>query len=100
MPSKVLRLHVHKNKVESRRKRELAKCLQRNVEALVREQDIRAFAVVGINSEGQAFAMCDTGAILPQWAFADTVSNILRRDIEASAVEDDWRPSLTVRGSE
>lgn len=100
MPSKTVSLHVHKNKIESRRKRQLAKCLQRNVEALVREEDIRAYALVGINSQGKAFAMWDTGAVLPQWAFADTVAGILRKDIEDAAVEEDWRPSLTVHGSD
>lgn len=94
-------LSVHKNKLEARRKRELSKRLKANVETLVREEDIRAYAVVGINANGSAFALWDTGAILPRWAFADTVATILRKDIEDhSEAEDDWRPTLTVMGGE
>jgi hypothetical protein len=93
-------LTVHKNKVEARRKRELSKCLTAQVERLVRNEDIRAFAVVGINAGGKAFALWDTGAVLPRWAFADTVATVLRKDIEDnSEAEDDWRPSLTLKGS-
>lgn len=92
-------LSAHRNKVEARRKRELAKTLQSRVESMVRENDIRAFAVVGIASDGQAYSLWDTGAILPMWAFADTVATILRKDIDNCGVEDDWRPNLVVKGS-
>lgn len=93
-------LSVHKNKVEARRKRELSKFLRSKVENLVREQDLRAYAVVGINANGEAFALWDTGAILPRWAFADTVAAVLRKDIEEnSEVDDDWKPALTLSGS-
>lgn len=93
-----VKLSVHRNKVEARRKRELAKDLQNRVEALVREQDIRAFAIVGISADGSAFALWDTGAILPMWAFADTVATILKKDIDNCEVVDDWKPSLTLKG--
>lgn len=94
----VTKLSVHRNKVESRRKRELAKELQSRTEAMVRENDIRAYAVVGIASNGKAYAIWDTGAILPMWAFADTFATTLRRDIEDSGVEEDWQPNLTLKG--
>ena len=92
------KLSVHRNKVEARRKRELAKDLQNRTEALVRENDIRAFAIVGIGADGKGYAFWNTGAILPMWAFADTIATILRRDIENSGVEEDWKPSLTLKG--
>lgn len=63
-----VQLSVHRNKLESRRKRALAKELQRDTEKLVRENDIRAYAVVGIGADGKAYALWDTGAILPMWA--------------------------------
>lgn len=87
-------LAVHRNTVEARRKRELAKDLQKRTEKMVRDHDIRAYAVVGIGADGKAYAVWDTGAVLPLWAFADTVSTILRNDIACSKVVDDWRPNL------
>lgn len=92
-------LSVHRNKVEARRKRELGKNLGQRVNALVKERDLRAYAVVGIASDGTAYALWDTGAILPQWAFADTIATILRKDIAECDVVDDWRPNLTLKGS-
>lgn len=92
-------LSVHKNKIEARRKRELSEDLTRRVKALVKEEDLRAYAIVGISAEGKAFALWDTGAIIPMWAFADTIGNALRRNIEESGVSEDWKPALNVRGS-
>lgn len=96
--AKQVSLSVHRNTIEKRRKRDLAKSLTRGVEAMVRERDIRAYAVIGIAADGKAYALWDTGSALPLWAFADTVSNVLRTDINSSDVEDDWRPNLTVKG--
>jgi hypothetical protein len=67
---KPVSLHAHKNKLEQRRKRELAKDATKAVEAIIREQDVRAYAFVAISSEGATFCRWDTGAILPMWAFA------------------------------
>lgn len=94
---KPVSLSVHRNKVESRRKRDRAKDLKRGVEAMVRENDIRAYAVVGIASDGKAYSLWDTGGALPMWAFAGTVEQVLRADIESSGVPDDWRPTLAER---
>jgi transcription elongation factor len=99
MSAKPVSLSVHKNKVEARRKRVLAKELRRHVEGVVREQDVRAYAIVGISADGSAFSFWDTGATMPIWAFADTVAHVLREDIRNSDVEDDWRPALSVKGS-
>jgi hypothetical protein len=96
--TKSVSLSVHKNKVESRRKRELARDVTRGVEAMVRERDIRAYAFVGIGSDGKAYASWDTGNILPLWAFADTVATVLKRDIETADIDDGWVPSLNLKG--
>jgi len=95
----VVSLSLHKNKIESRRKRDLSNRLKTQVGKLVKEQDIRAYAIVGIGSNGDAFAYWDTGAILPQWAFADTVATILRKDVQETNVKDDWKPTLPVFGA-
>lgn len=94
MKKAVASLSVHRNSIEGRRKRELARDLQKRTEKMVRDNDIRAYAVVGIGADGKAYAAWDTGAILPLWAFADTVATILRTDISSSDVVDDWRPNL------
>lgn len=97
--SRAASLSAHRNTIERRRKRELARSAVVAVERTIREQDIRAYAFVGISSDGRAFASWDTGAILPQWAFPATVEAALRRDMEESGVEEDWRPALPVKGS-
>jgi hypothetical protein len=89
-----VKLSVHRNTVEARRKRVLAKDLARHVEAIVRENDIRAYAVVGIGSDGQAYAVWDTGAVMPMWAFPATIAHVLEVDMRSSDAEDDWRPKL------
>lgn len=95
-----VRLSVHRNTVEARRKRTLARDLTGRVEKLVRDNDIRAYAVVGIAADGSAHALWDTGAILPMWAFPATVEAALRIDMMSSGVDEDWRPALPLRGSE
>ena len=94
MAKKVIHLSVHKNTVERRRKNDLAKTLGHSVQQMIKAHDLRAYAIVGIDSEGKAYAMWDTGAIMPIWGFADTVSAILSRDIEDSGAEEDWKPPL------
>lgn len=92
-------LSVHRNTVENRRKRNMAKDVQKSVEALIRERDIRAYAFVGIGADGAAYALWDTGAILPQWAFPDTIGRALHNDMQNTELQEDWRPSLTPFGS-
>lgn len=92
-------LTVHRNRVEARRKREVAKRLTTETAKMVRDADIRAYAVVGIAADGSAHAIWDTGAIMPMWGFPETVGAILRRDMDNLAPEEDWTPSLTPHGS-
>src|SRR5436190_2436808 len=94
-----VKLNVHRNTVEARRKRTLSKELRNHTAKMVRDNDIRAYAIVGIAADGQAHAIWDTGAVLPIWAFADVVSHILREDIRTSDPVDDWRPVLTPQGT-
>ena len=94
MAKKPVSLTVHRNKVEAHRKRERATTLKRQVEAMVRERDIRAYAVVGIGADGQAYVLWDTGAIMPMRAFPAVVADVLNADIAMCEVEEDWRPAL------
>lgn len=95
---KSVSLSLHRNKVEARRKRDLARVASRAVEEIVRTNDVRAFAFVAIDASGAAHCQWDTGAILPIWAFAPTVSAALQRSVEYSGVDEDWKPSLTLKG--
>ena len=97
MAAKPINLKVHRNKVEGRRKRETARSLCRDVEAMVREQDIRAYAVVGIAADGKRYTLWDTGAIVPMVALPAIAMSALSVDIGNAAyegMEDDWHPNL------
>jgi hypothetical protein len=100
MASRPVSLHAHKNTVENRRKRSLAKKATSAVEVIIRERDIRAYAFIGISADGQAYASWDTGAIMPMVAFPETVAALLRMDINSCDLKEDWRPNLTIKGSE
>ncbi len=88
-------LTVHRNTVERRRKKDLAKSMSAAATEMARVRDVRAWAIVGVGSDGQAYAAWDTGSIMPMWAFAETMSNVLRTDISNSDIEEDWRPVLS-----
>lgn len=87
-------LTVHKNTVERRRKRELAKEVQTRVEKVTREADIRAYAFVGIGSDGKAYAVWDTGQVMPMWCFGSAMASILQRDMEEHLDTEDWKPPI------
>lgn len=96
MSKKPISLTVHKNAVERRRKRDMSRELCREAGKMVRERDIRAYAIVGIGANGKAYACWDSGSIMPLWAFAETMGSVLRDDIAVSGVKDDWKPPLVV----
>lgn len=100
--SRIVKLSVHKNTIERRNKRNRAKELSKTVESMVREVDLRAWAIVGIGADGKPYTLWDTGDILPMWAFpeviAKTITLSIQRSIEDDGLEDGWRPSLNGRG--
>ncbi len=91
-----VKLSVHKNTVAGRAKRDLARHWGRNVEGMIRENDIRCMAFIGIGEDGRAFAMWDTGGVVPLYGFPETIGAVLRIDVECSASHDDYR--LPLRG--
>ena len=92
--SRPINLTVHKNTIEKKQKRELAKDAQRRVERVIRECDLRAYAFVGIGADGSAYAVWDTGAIMPMWCFGGAMASILQCDMENEIEGDDWKPPL------
>ncbi|MBG7616480.1 hypothetical protein IWC96_14475 [Brevundimonas sp. BAL450] len=87
-------LSMHRNKVEARRKRVVAADLTRQVGKLVRDCDVRAYAVVAVSSDGGFYTLWDTGGVMPMRAFPHAIQQALSDDIHNSGAEDDWRPSL------
>lgn len=90
-------LSTHKNTLEKRHARQMKQAACADVQAIM-AQDVRAYAFVAIDAAGRAHAAWDTGSILPMWAFSSVVADMLRADIEASGVEETWRPNLNERG--
>ncbi len=92
--SRPVNLTVHKNTIEKRRKRGLAKDVGSSVEALIRETDLRAYAFVGIAANGKGYALWNTGAIMPKWCFGSAMGSILERDMERTNAGEDWKPPI------
>lgn len=89
-------LSVHKNSIERRNR----KSMQSRMIAAAKgmdEQDVRAYAIVAITSNGDALCSWDSGSVVPLWAFSPIVEQVLSRDIDESGVEDTWSPSLSER---
>ncbi len=87
-------LSCHKNTVEKRRNRQIAKDITRSGAKMCRDADIRAYALVGIDANGRSHCEWDTGSILPLWSFPSTIERMLARDIEESGIEETWKPPL------
>lgn len=90
-------LSSHKNTIEKKRRRDV----QREVDSfgkLLKDVDVRAYAVVAIDAKGEAHCIWDTGSIVPMWAFVPTISECLKRDLEESCVEETWKPPLPIKG--
>lgn len=63
----------------------------------MRQEDIRAYAFVGIAADGSTFALWDTGSVVPMRVFPAVVREVLSDDIHNSGIEDDWRAPLKAR---
>lgn len=92
--AKMVNLSAHRNTLEGRRKREAAKAASGKVLGIMRQEDISAYAFVGISSTGDVFATWDTGAIMPMVAFPEVVRSMLAEDMAQSGVQDDWKAGL------
>ena len=88
--AKSVSLSVHKNTVANHRKRDLARDFGGTVEALIRENDIRAMAFIGIGADGRAFAKWDTGGIIPLYGFPETLGAVLAVDVTNSGVQENF----------
>jgi len=102
MPAKPASLTLHRNRIEARRKKDVARTVATQTLRLVREKDIRAYAFVGLAADGSVYALWDTGAAIPVRALAPLFSEVLTTDIHnamADGLKDDWRPALNPKGS-
>jgi hypothetical protein len=62
---------------------------------MIRENDIRSFAFVGLANDGRAFAFWDTGGVVPLFGFPETMGAILRLDVERSSVAEGYMAPVT-----
>ena len=97
MPRKTrpVALAVHRNTLEHRRKREMAKHASTLIGGSIRETDIRAYAFVGLTADGGAICWWDTGGVIPLFAFTDVMASMLRKNIAESGVDEEWKPGLS-----
>lgn len=91
-------LFLHKNTMEKRRRKEIVSSLTGKMRKKLNEVDVRAYAVVCIDANGKGHCEWDTGSIMPIWGFAQTIHEVLKRDIEESGVDETWKPPLRVDG--
>lgn len=94
MATKPVSLSLHRNTIEKKQKHELAQRVQKETAKICRDCDIRAFAFVGIDVNGEAHAIWDTGAIIPMWAMGSVVGKVLDADVLNSGVEEDFRAPI------
>lgn len=92
------KLSVHKNTIEKRRRKDIANALTKRLKHHINSRDIRAYAVVLIDSEGGARCDWNTGSIVPMWGFASMINAALVRDIEETDIQETWKPPLRVDG--
>jgi len=89
-------LSCHRNTIERRVKKQVRSDMMDCARAHG-SQDVVAYAIVSIRADGTSHASWDTGSALPIWAFAPTIFEALKRDVEESGAEETWTPSLQER---
>lgn len=94
MSQKPVSLSSHKSQIERTRRKKVRAEMTRDAKAMASDDNIVAFAIVAFTDDGRAKAAWDTGGVLPMWAFPQTVSEVLRCDLETSGVDDDFRKPL------
>lgn len=94
--TKTPNLSVHRNTLAKKHRKDMQAHM---IDAARRggTQDVRAFALVTIRADGSVWSEWDSGSIMPLWAFAPTIAEALKRDLEESGVDDTWRPELSER---
>ena len=95
MSKKPVNLSAHKSQIERTRRRTVRHEMQGAAGQMASQNNIVAYAIVGLSDDGRAFAAWDTGGAVPMWAMPQTVAEILRADMDQSGVDDDFaRPVL------
>jgi hypothetical protein len=97
MAQKTFSLSAHKSQVERRRRKRVRDEMQKQAKEMASQNNIVAYAIVGLSDDGRAFAAWDTGGVVPMWAMPHTVAELLRADMEQSGVEEDFRKPLIDR---
>lgn len=87
-------LAVHKNRVEKQKRRERVRDMVSGAKKMAQDNDLTAYAIVGITKTGDALACWDTGGSIPMWALPGAVYRVLDMDIAASDAVEDFKAPL------
>lgn len=90
MSKKPVSLTAHKSQIERTRRRTVRQDMQQSARQMASQNNIVAYAIVGLSDDGRAFAAWDTGGAVPMWAMPQTVAEILRADLDQSGEDDDF----------
>lgn len=94
MNKKPVSLSLHKSNIERTRRREVRGEMVQGAKAMASQNNIVAYASVGISDDGRCFALWDTGGVLPMWGFPEAIKSILDEDMAGSGVAEDFRKPL------
>jgi hypothetical protein len=93
MSRKPTNLTAHRNTAQARLKRALRDEMVREAKRMS-GHDLVAYAIIGIDGNGNTLAAWDTGGVMPVLAFPAVIERSLAYDIGQSGIADDWKPSL------
>ena len=94
MARSAVSLTVHKNRIEKLKRRERVKDMVSGARKMAQDNDLTAYAIVGITKTGDALTCWDTGGSIPMWALPGAVYRVLDMDIAASEIEEDFKAPL------
>ena len=94
MARSTVNLTVHKNRVEKQKRRERVKDMVSGAKKMAQDNDLTAYAIVGITKTGDAMAYWDTGGSIPMWALPGAVYRVLDHDIAASEAAEDFKAPI------
>ena len=94
MARSAINLTVHKNRVEKQKRRERVKDMVSGARKMAQDNDLTAYAIVGITKTGAALACWDTGGSIPMWALPGAVYRVLDHDVAASEVAEDFEAPM------
>ena len=97
MSKKTVSLKAHKSQIERTRRKAIRAEMRDCVGAMASQNNLVAYAIVGLSDDGRAFAAWDTGGAVPMWAMPQVVAEVLRADMDTGEVAEDFKRPLIDR---